>query len=111
MELQIVLSVITTLTTGFVGFLLYRFKKRESLKAKEMEELFTHDKALDDAICALCRDRILQGYRYYKQHGEISAQDLETMSNLYQAYHNLGGNGTITNVYDKILALPIKADV
>ena len=59
-------------------------------------------------IKSFCRDRILQGYRYYRQHSYVSTANLETMTKLYNAYHGLGGNGTITTIYDKICALPVK---
>jgi hypothetical protein len=32
------------------------------------------------------------------------------MTKLYMAYHDLGGNGTITAVYEKIKMLPIKEE-
>ena len=106
--IQIILPIVSAISTSIVGYLLYKFKKHESDKEKYLKELMKRDKAINESLCALCRDRILQGYRYYKQHGGITTQDLETMTNLYRAYHNLGGNGTITAVYEKILRLPIK---
>lgn len=106
-NLQIFLIVFSSCLTGVVSFLLYKIKKRDAEKEKVLQEFFKRDAAINNALRALCRDRILQGYRYYKRHNGITAQDLETMSKLYEAYHALGGNGTITAVYDKILALPI----
>lgn len=112
---QIILSLITACFTGFVGYLIYKLKKRDEKRDADensnLNELLKRDNAINDALRALCRDRILQGYRYYKTNGGLTAQDLETMTILYNAYHNLSGNGTITAVYEKILALPIKAGV
>jgi hypothetical protein len=108
---QIILSLVTATASGFVGYFFYRLKKYEQEKIREMRELVKRDSAVNGALRALCRDRILQGYRFYKQHGEISTQDFETMDKLYRAYHDLGGNGTITAVYEKILQLPIKEGV
>jgi hypothetical protein len=99
--------------------LVYKLKKNEDAKDKELEKQRTkaaeqaekqkqEAEALRVSLLALTRDRILQGYRYYRREGGISPQDLETMTKLYMAYHALGGNGTITAVYDKIKALPIK---
>lgn len=73
-----------------------------------MEEIVKREQAINEALRALCRDRILQGYRYYKRNNGISAQDLETMNKLYGAYHALGGNGTITTIWQKINDLPLK---
>ena len=112
---QVVLSAVSAILTGVVGYLIYKIKKREDTREKDeaekMQSLLMRDEAIDRALCALCRDRILQGYRYYEKNGEVSTQDLETMSKLYKAYHNLGGNGTITVVYEKIRQLPIKSGV
>lgn len=112
--MQVVLSVVTTIMTGVIGWLFHKLKKhedvRELLEKKRLDEIMAHEKAINDALCALCHDRILQGYKYYKRHGGISPTDLETMSSLYNAYHALGGNGTITAIYEKILGLPLKED-
>ena len=112
MEIQITLAVITAVVTGIISWLVYKLQKRESrledLTAKIERERKLRDDAINLALIALCRDRILQGYRYYSKHSGISTQDLETMTKLYNAYHNLGGNGTISSVFDKIKQLPLK---
>jgi len=111
-EMEIVLSVITTVMTGVIGWLFHKLKKheetRENAEQKRLEEVLKREQAINDALRALCRDRIYQGYRYYKKNCGLSTQDLETMTKLYNAYHNLGGNGTITAVYAKIQELPLK---
>ena len=110
--MEIVLSVITTIMTGGIGWLFHKFKAREEernwLEQKRLEEVLKREQAINEALRALCRDRILQGYRYYKRNGGITPQDLETMTKLYNAYHALGGNSTITAVYAKIQELPLK---
>ena len=110
--IQLIILCISAIATSIIGFLFSKFKKneeaREAEEDKRLKEAIARDEALRAGLLALCRDRILQGYRYYKHKGGISAQDLETMQKLYYAYHGLGGNGTITAVYEKILQLPIK---
>jgi hypothetical protein len=118
---EVGLSFLSTTATAVIGYLMYRLKKNG--KAKETELKARHEaetqrahrqevenNAFRASLLALTRDRILQGYRYYRSHGCIGTQDLETMTKLYMAYHDLGGNGTITAVYEKIKALPIKED-
>lgn len=115
------LSIVSTIATAVISWLMYKLKKHEENKEAEaqqrhVEELarITQQKIESEAfrasLLALTRDRILQGYRYYRQQGGITTQDLETMAKLYDAYHALGGNGTITAVFQKITALPIKED-
>jgi len=110
--LQIILLIVPAIATGIISVLSYKIKqwddKREHAEAERAKNILQREQATNIALRALCRDRILQGYRYYKAHGGVSTFDLETMTKLYDAYHRLGGNGTITAVYDKICALPIK---
>ena len=106
--IQIAALIIPSVATGIVTWLSFKIKKREDTDKQRSETILLREKATNQALRALCRDRILQGYRYYKAHGGVSTFDLETMTKLYDAYHGLGGNGTITAIYDKICALPIK---
>ena len=109
---QIVLPLATTIATCVIGYLFKKIKQhdeaRKNEEAKKLKEAVARDEALRAGLLALCRDRILQGYRYYRHVGGISTQDLETMNKLYSAYHALGGNGTITTVWTKINKLPLK---
>lgn len=40
--------------------------------------------------------------------GCISLEDFDDFEHLYRAYHALGGNGTGTEIYDRVRALPIR---
>ena len=115
------LSIVSTIVTAIISYLMYRLQRHQENKDAEMEkqreaevERIEQEKKKSEAIqaslLALIRDRILQGYRYYHGQGGISTQDLETMAKLYAAYHALGGNGTITTVYNKITNMPIKEE-
>lgn len=118
---EIGLSIISTSATGVIGYLMYRLRKHEEVK--ETEEARRHEEeiqrirqqeqeaaAFKASLLALTRDRILQGYRYYRKQGFVSTQDLETMAKLYAAYHDLGGNGTVTAVYNKIANMRIEEE-
>ena len=85
-------------------------KKQREAEIKHVEQEKKKSEAFQASLLALTRDRILQGYRYYRRQGGISTQDLETMAKLYAAYHALGGNGTITTVYNKITNMPIEEE-
>lgn len=110
-SLQMLIAVVPVIATGIIGYFFNKIKQRD--EAREAEEkrraksILEREEATNQALRALCRDRIIQGYRYYKRHDGISTADLETMNKLYNAYHGLGGNGTISAVYEKICELPI----
>lgn len=111
-HIQIALSIFSAIATGIIGYLFHKLKTRadarEEAENQRDEDIANREKATNQALRALCRDRILQGYRYYRHHGYITTADLETMTKLYNAYHGLGGNDTVSAVYDKICSLPIK---
>lgn len=91
--------------------LLYRrvvaLKKEAEARRKEEEK---NSKALQDAMVALMRDRIRQSCRYHLRNGFVSTEDLDTLTDLYNAYHALGGNSTTTEVFGRVKALPINIE-
>ena len=72
---------------------------------KETEE----QKVMKAAALAMMHDRIYSLARYYIAQGYATIQDLDNMEHIYTAYHNLGGNGTGTELFNRCKALPIKA--
>jgi hypothetical protein len=67
-------------------------------------------KALKDGVVALLYDRLYQGCKYHIHNEEITESELKNMEHLYKAYHALGGNGTGTELYDRVKKLPLKED-
>lgn len=78
-------------------------QEREIQEAKKKQE--QESKALRNGLCAVLRDRIVQSATYHESEGFIPLRDMENMSLMYQAYHELGGNGLVTKVYEEVLEL------
>lgn len=57
-------------------------------------------------VQALLRDRLLQGYKFYRQQGWADENDRANLENVYVQYHNLGANGVMDDFRQKFLALP-----
>lgn len=55
-----------------------------------------------EGMVALLHDRLFQSGMYYLNKGEISVSELQNFEDLYKAYHNLGGNGTGTEIYERV---------
>lgn len=56
---------------------------------------------------AMLRDRIIQAYNhYYKEKKFMPIYARESLNNMYQEYHNLGGNGVIEDLVKKLYELP-----
>lgn len=67
--------------------------------------------AIREGIKALLWDRLYCIYHDSVQAGFISIDGMKNVENIYCQYHALGGNGTGTELYERICRLPTsKAD-
>ena len=83
-----------------VSILTYLMKKIATLHNKE--------KAIENGVQALLRNELIRRYREYETKGEITILDKENIEHLFKEYKNLGGNGTVAQMYEEMLELPIK---
>ena len=79
--------------------------KKTAQVVKEKSEAQDNLKA---ACLALLHDRLYQACTVYINAGEIDAAGLKNLEYLYNAYHDLGGNGTGEALFKRCLALPLK---
>ena len=86
------------------AFIISSFKK---LKQKQ-EEQENKNKAIENGVQALLRNELIRRYREYESKGEMSILDKENIEHMFKEYENLGGNGTVKQMYDELLELPIK---
>ena len=49
-------------------------------------------------------------YKNAKEKGSIGEIELRLFEDLYETYHELGGNGTATVIKDKIEKIPLEED-
>ena len=59
-------------------------------------------------MLAILHDRLFQAGRYYTEKGEITFEEIKNIEYLYNSYHALGGNGTGTEIWERIKNLPVK---
>lgn len=64
-------------------------------------------RAVKRGIQALLRDRLIQGYKYYRTQGWADEDDRSNLENVYVQYHALGANGVMDNLRQKFLDLPL----
>lgn len=74
----------------------------------EIKKKMKEQEAVKEGIIALLHDRLHQSGMYYLGKGEISLSELQNFEDLYKAYHNLGGNGTGTEIYERVLDLSLR---
>lgn len=91
-----------------------RDKERERRKVAERIEREKRDKEsrmIRNGITAVLRDRIVQAYTYYESKGFLPLNERENIYLMYTAYHDLGGNGLVTQLYNELQELPhVKED-
>lgn len=66
------------------------------------------DRFIKEGVLAILHNRIYTLGKQYMAQGCISLEDFDDFEHLYRAYHALGGNGTGTEIYDRVRALPIR---
>lgn len=90
----------------------YRRQVAERIGTEEEEKLrmdmVKEQKYLHDGVLAMLHDRLYLICTHYIKMGYIDTDGLDNVGVIYRAYHGLKGNGTGTNLYKRVCALPIK---
>lgn len=90
-----------TIICGVFSFLLKKLATRQ-------RDIREKQRAVENGVQALLRNELVRRYREYESKGEITILDKENMEHMFTEYRNLGGNGTVAQMYEEILTLPIK---
>lgn len=56
----------------------------------------------------LLRVQLIEYHDRYMREGHIPSYALENFIEMYEAYHELGGNGMITKMYEEVLELEVR---
>lgn len=101
--MSLVQAVIPMLLTGVGGACGWLLKSHRKEEAK--------DRAMEEGLRTLLHAELLDIYQHHVvEHNPISLSTQEEAGHIYQAYHALGGNGTGTYMYQKIMALTAYVD-
>ena len=98
-------QIIVWIVTGVLGIAVGSY--REQIKTQKVS-----DKALQSGVRSLLRNALMETHRRcVVEQGWCTVADKEVTERNYVAYHDLGGNGTGTVLYNEIMSLPIKDDL
>ena len=75
---------------------------------KHLQKKVKEHELLKEGLIAILHDRLIQSGMYFLSKDEISLLEFDNFKSMYEAYHKLGGNGTGTEIYERIGELPIK---
>lgn len=94
------LEVLFGLVTAGIGIALRRI-------SKALQKEKARNQAIEDGVRDILRMQILDTYEKCTQAGKISVSRKDAIDSAYRSYHALGGNGTITQVHNEIMEMPI----
>ena len=104
--LQFILSFASAIFSAVIAYFGWWLKKRDRERQDEEEIRQREYKAIRTGMRAILRDRIIQLYEDCASKEETPFYAIQNVTNMYQAYHDLGGNGAITEIYNKFMRLP-----
>lgn len=99
--ITIIISILSA--SGVLGIgtraILARLKRQESRQT-----------AVELGVQALLRDRMLHSYNKYIELGYAPIFAKENFENMYKQYHELGGNGVMTQLHMEFMELPTEKE-
>lgn len=98
--IKIIPILFSTIGSGLLGYIVNMLKKQQ----KERE-------ANARGTMLLLRVNLIDYHDRYTRKGHIPSYAYENFIEMYNAYHDLGGNGMITHMKQEVDELEIKKDV
>lgn len=89
------IEIFFTTVTAILGYIIKMLTK----KLNEQDSIKL-------GVQALLRDRIIQSYNYHMDMGFCPVYARESIEEMAEQYYNLGGNGVIHQIMDKLGELP-----
>lgn len=90
----VALPIVLTALMGYVVWMLKRQKKDRDANSR--------------GTMLLLRVQIIEYHDKYVREGKIPSYAYENFDEMYQTYHELGGNGMITKMYKEVQELHLK---
>lgn len=86
---------VPTLITGIIGYLI-----------RAVQRLVKDQQELKKGVQALLRAQMIDEYNHYSAKGYAPIYAKENFENVYKAYHQLGANGVMQELYANFIELP-----
>lgn len=103
-----VFGIISSIMSGILVFLLTnQIKENRKIRNNSRNENMIKELAISDAILCLLRVKLIEYHDHYMAIGFVPSYVRDNWELMYQAYHNLGGNGMIEGMNIEFRNLPI----
>lgn len=96
----VITAVVSCVVSFFLGGAL-------AFLASKARGVFKREKALGDGLQSLLRSQLIDYHDKYVQRGYCPVYVKEVVTHSYESYHELGGNGVITGIYEELMKLPV----
>jgi len=93
------IDAILTIAVGWAGLKLNQYRKVE--EKRERQEIARNKLQIEVARLTMIRE-----CNHYIAKGYAPLYAVDSICEMYQAYHELGGNGAVTGIYNEFLSLP-----
>lgn len=117
LTLTVITSVFSAALSVIVGYLVYRLQKSDAKREVEAEQKRREDaekeketresnSAIRNGLQCILRDRLIFLMQTAEKEGFAPVYTVQNVSSMYAAYHTLGGNGMVAQLYDHFQNLP-----
>ena len=105
---SVVFSGVSAVISSGVGYIAFKLKQAESARQAEAAAMQEASEAERAGLVALLRERMMSNYYKYEERGAAPMYARENYDLMYQAYHKLGGNGLLTDMYERFMNIPLE---
>lgn len=94
---------VVSLVSAVLAFILQNvIRENHQLKKEKSEEAKKTFDSLKGGVKCLLRSKLMEYHDIYMDANHISPTEYENWIQMYNSYHNLGGNGMITHMAEDI---------
>lgn len=107
--LSIIISIVTSIVSGMLIFVLQSvIKENKKMKREKEERDCNRSAAIENGLVCILRKHLMDEHEIWMAKGYITPKALESGLLMYKAYKTLGGNGMIDHMEEEIQELPIR---
>ena len=112
-----VAALIAAIVSAAVGAIIAWFTAKKNKRKNEIDDIKAqlkrheeNDELLKAAIKTMLRQEIISAYDKYTRSGWAKVYIKDNVQEMYDCYHALGGNGTITHLVEEFMDLPTREE-
>ena len=99
-------TIISVVVSAVVGAVISFFATRRNERKSKIAELEKRQSALEEGTKSLLRAEIIRNYEKYVPRGWMPIYAREALQKIQSAYGDLGGNGAMVALVEKLEELP-----